>query len=107
MVVDSINSIYAVLPVVMALMWFRTPLAEIAWAVQLTEPQLEDFFGPAIFKFVHEFYGGPQPKSSQEIRMSDSARMDFARTANRDLWGAIEADLRPLNRSEQSLGNMA
>jgi hypothetical protein len=65
-----VDSIYSDLPVVMSLMWFRTPLSEIARAVQLTEPQLEEFFGPAIFKFVDEHYGGPQqgrPRRSRKV----------------------------------------
>jgi hypothetical protein len=63
-----VDSIYSGLPVVMSLMWFRTPLSEIARAVQLTEPQLEEFFGPAIFKFVHECYGGPQQDRPRRSR---------------------------------------
>jgi hypothetical protein len=63
-----VDSIYSDLPVVMSLMWFRTPLSEIARAVQLTEPQLEEFFGPAIFKFVHEYYGGPQQNRPRRSR---------------------------------------
>jgi hypothetical protein len=63
-----VDSIYCDLPVVMSLLWFRTPLSEIARAVQLTEPQLEEFFGPAIFKFVHEYYGGPQQDRPRRSR---------------------------------------
>ncbi|MBR1155798.1 hypothetical protein [Bradyrhizobium sp. JYMT SZCCT0428] len=33
----------------------------------MTEPQLKEFFGPAIFKFVHEFYGRPQQKGARLV----------------------------------------
>jgi hypothetical protein len=39
------DAIYTDLPVVMALLWFQTPFADIAKAVQMDEPTLEAIFG--------------------------------------------------------------
>ncbi|MBR1231978.1 hypothetical protein [Bradyrhizobium sp. AUGA SZCCT0182] len=55
-----VDSIYCDLAVVMALLWFRTPLMQIARAVELTEEQLEGFYGPAIMKFIRQHYAEPK-----------------------------------------------
>jgi hypothetical protein len=52
------DAIYSDLPVVMSLLWFRTPLPEIAKALQMTEPKLEELWGGPIFDFIEKYYGG-------------------------------------------------
>ena len=66
------DSIYCDLKVVMALLWFRAPLAEIARAVQLTEVQLEEFYGPAIIGFIRDFYVAPP--ENRPVRRRDKSQ---------------------------------
>jgi hypothetical protein len=64
--VDGIeDAIYADLPLVMALLWLRTPFAGIAQALQVDEPKLEALYGTPILAFVREYYS---PKSNRAER---------------------------------------
>jgi len=70
---NAIDATYADLPIVMALLWFRTPLAEIAKAVDLSERELETIFGKPIIKFIQEHYG-PRQNRAERRRSSKSQR---------------------------------
>ncbi|MCK1603909.1 hypothetical protein IVB02_21330 [Bradyrhizobium sp. 166] len=62
-VTDAEEAIHSDLPVVMALVWFQTPLADIAKAVQMSEPELERIFGKPILKHIRELHG-PRARSA-------------------------------------------
>jgi hypothetical protein len=49
------GAIYSDLPVLMALMWLRTPLGDIAQALQMDEVELEEIWGGAIEAFAEEY----------------------------------------------------
>jgi hypothetical protein len=66
------DSIYCDLKVVMALLWLRAPLADIAKAIELTEVQLEALYGPAIIGFIRQFYGATP--EDRQARHRDKSR---------------------------------
>jgi hypothetical protein len=70
--VDSVeDACYADFSVVMALLWLRTPFADIARALQIDEPMLEALYGKPILAFVREYY---LPKPDRAKRRQSAHR---------------------------------
>jgi hypothetical protein len=62
---NSEDSYYCDALVVQALLWFRTPVAEIARAIEITEAGLEEIYGVQIFKHWRDVEGIKLSRNAQ------------------------------------------